>query len=282
MSKKAVVSSLMSESQLGRCPACRTENVRIVESGGIFVCEKCSVKKFSAAVRKSLRESYERQQENKRRKAWRVRIDIARKGVRYFEQGNVTEALKNFREYMSILELKHGVEPDGLHPNFFSDKEGAAEMLLITGVYWDMAKIHDHIKGHKLQTRQCINKFLEFSIDRPHVILSSEAIRRYLKSGQCVNVDDFKNAHNLVRQHLTKCFLATAVYGPTSQEVLILRNFRDQVLLKSSFGKWATKVYYFISRPIAILLLKAPVAARAVHFLLKPIVSFAAKVNKII
>src|SRR5690606_10083873 len=118
---------------------------------------------------------------------------------------------------------KYNVEPDALHPNLFDSEKDAGEILLIAGVYWDMAKIHDHIKGHKLQTRQALNKFVEFSMDRRHVILSSEAIRRYLKSGVCVNREDFENAHDLLRQNLTRCFIATAIYGPRSAEVALLR-----------------------------------------------------------
>lgn len=48
------------------------------------------------------------------------------------------------------------------------------------------------------------------------------------------------------------CFIATEVYGsPQSPEVAILREFRDEVLLKSRLGQWAVNRYYSFSPSIA-------------------------------
>ena len=41
------------------------------------------------------------------------------------------------------------------------------------------------------------------------------------------------------------CYIAIMVYGSyNAPEVLVLRNFRDQVLLKSKIGKLIVKMYY--------------------------------------
>jgi hypothetical protein len=54
------------------------------------------------------------------------------------------------------------------------------------------------------------------------------------------------------------CFIATACYGNyEATEVLVLRNYRDKVLLKNNFGKIAVDIYYFISPPIAKILEKS-------------------------
>jgi len=51
------------------------------------------------------------------------------------------------------------------------------------------------------------------------------------------------------------CFVATACYGEyEAPEVLILRKYRDNVLLKSKFGKLLVKFYYFVSPPFATLI----------------------------
>ena len=54
------------------------------------------------------------------------------------------------------------------------------------------------------------------------------------------------------------CFIATACYGNyNATEVLVLRNYRDNVLLKTSIGRVAVEIYYLISPPIARLLDKS-------------------------
>ena len=48
------------------------------------------------------------------------------------------------------------------------------------------------------------------------------------------------------------CFVATACYGNyDAPEVMVLRQFRDEVLLKNPIGKIFTWIYYAVSPPIA-------------------------------
>jgi len=70
------------------------------------------------------------------------------------------------------------------------------------------------------------------------------------------------------------CFIATAVYGSyAADEVLILRDFRDRELASSGLGRFVTRLYYFVSPPIAELLEVFPVAKKPTKYVLDKIVS---------
>lgn len=71
----------------------------------------------------------------------------------------------------------------------------------------------------------------------------------------------------------SKCFIATAVYGQTTPEVEVLRQFRDEVLLSSATGRKLVFLYYLFSPYIATLIGKSTFAKTIIKaVILKPII----------
>ncbi len=70
------------------------------------------------------------------------------------------------------------------------------------------------------------------------------------------------------------CFIATACYGNyNAPEVLVLRHFRDKILIHTYFGKYLIKFYYYLSPIFASLIAKSGLLKKFVRkFLLDPIV----------
>lgn len=237
--------------KIGDCPSCKIKGVTLKDVNGLFVCEKCASKKFSKRVRQRIQEAIERQEESRKIRAYNFRVELAKKALKALNDGRLGHALHYCREYLTVLENQYKVEHHALHPGLFDPKKGAGEILLIAGMYWNMARIYDHLKGHSVQTRQCLNKFIEFSVGRRHVIVASEAVRKYVKTGHPVNTHDFRKAHEYLCAHLSKCFIATAVYGPMAKETILLREFRDRVLFNSYLGRSFVKIYYLIGPLIA-------------------------------
>ncbi|MDP8314856.1 MAG: CFI-box-CTERM domain-containing protein [Candidatus Celaenobacter antarcticus] len=67
-----------------------------------------------------------------------------------------------------------------------------------------------------------------------------------------LGIESAKEIEKLKAQTGGGCFIATAVYDSyEAPEVLILREFRDDVLLTSTLGKIFVKFYYFVSPPFS-------------------------------
>lgn len=67
-----------------------------------------------------------------------------------------------------------------------------------------------------------------------------------------VCVDEPKQENKKGNKKEDGCFIATVCYGIyDAEEVLLLRHFRDHILLKYSPGIVFVKLYYFISPPLS-------------------------------
>jgi hypothetical protein len=78
------------------------------------------------------------------------------------------------------------------------------------------------------------------------------------------------------------CFIATAVYNsPTAPKVMVLREFRDDTLLKYSFGKSFVKTYYKYSPKIADFISKYDLLRKLVRYsFVEPLIYIINKMKK--
>jgi len=77
------------------------------------------------------------------------------------------------------------------------------------------------------------------------------------------------------RKPKSQCFIATAAYGtPFTQEIEILRYWRDMELKRSNVGNLLVNVYYLISPPIADFIKNKPMLRKLVRIMLTPLVKF--------
>ncbi|MCX7048264.1 MAG: hypothetical protein NTX50_22615, partial [Candidatus Sumerlaeota bacterium] len=78
----------------------------------------------------------------------------------------------------------------------------------------------------------------------------------------------------------SKCFIATAACGDANaDEVIVLRRFRDDVLLPRALGRCFVAVYCFLSPPLAALIVRSPKSQCLIRrFFISPVAKWIAMI----
>jgi hypothetical protein len=215
-------------------------------------------------ARKKVQNAIELAEEQHKRELLRKRIELANEGVRAYQMRKPGEAVKKFLTYIKILEDWKGCGDGGLNPSHFDKKADMAEMLLISGIYWDLVKLYDRTKSpqkHKDFLRY-VEKYVLFSRGMPYQALCAETLRRYISNDKPLHRDDFKSAYRIMTGGKS-CFVATALADVCEPATLPrLRRFRDEQLEPSRAGRAFTAAYYACGPSLAGLTDHLPQAAR--------------------
>lgn len=214
----------------------------------------------AAALREQAAAHAERERRNT---MFRRRIEIARQGVRNYQLHRMGDAAKAFHLYLGVLEEWKGCGEGGLHPTHFDLKKDLPELLLITGVLWDMVKMYDQTESEKSakEFRRFLDKYVVFSKGMPYHALSAESLRKYLGSSKVKHRAEMKAAY--VRLTGSKCFVATSLVDVCEDETLeTLRRFRDERLRRTRVGRSIVARYYRLGPRMALVMDRMPGAVR--------------------
>ncbi len=213
---------------------------------------------LSIRARKRVKAEIEKAERERHLRLFQTRMELARNGANSFKAGKIRDSLQNYYGYIDVLERAKKIPKGKLDPRYFDAKKDIAELLLLSGVFWDLAKIHD--RGGKKSTDKVLHyldMFVIFSKDMPFEKISAELVRKFLVNGMPKHRPEFKDAH--IRLGGGKCFIATAVEDYCEPTTLpSLRKFRDQYLLKRTWGKTFVKYYYRYGPYLARLVLRTP------------------------
>jgi hypothetical protein len=193
----------------------------------------------------------------------RRRLEIAMTGVKANEQHKYIEAVKHYHAYLKVLEEVKGIPEGGLVPSHFNIQQEMGELVLLSGVYWDLAKIYDRTKsdGKYLEFKGYLDKFLLFARGMPHERVCKEMLRKYLRRDKPEHSREFREAYRALSRD--KCFVATALVDVIDDETLPrLRGFRDQTLVRSIPGRAFIAAYYATGPWAARLTARAPLKLR--------------------
>ena len=171
------------------------------------------------------------------------RLALARSGVQAYQRHDLGTAVKSFITYLRILEDAKGVDHGGLTPQHFDSSKDLSELVMISGVYWDLVKIYDGIKVDNQDFKVFMRKYIQFTKGMPFQAVCSETLRKFISSGKAKHLGEFKAAYKILEP--SRCFVVTSLVDVIDPQALIdLRGFRDQVLVRSVTGRALTAWYY--------------------------------------
>jgi hypothetical protein len=210
-------------------------------------------------LRSRIEKQLRRQQEEQRKELLKKRVEIAKEGIRLSHTGHTIESVRKYQQYILILEMWKKCGRDGLTLDIFDKSKELYEIVLLSGIYWDMAKLYDRAKkaDQKQELVSYLQKYVQFSKTMPFQALSGETLRKYLGSGRCKHRAEFKHAYTALTGE--KCFVATSLLDVADPMTIVrLRNFRDGSLRQSYLGRRAIFVYYRFSPKLVRILDRSP------------------------
>jgi len=228
------------------------------------VCQNCFNQLTDlVAAGSSVLRAQERAKEQRKLNLWNSRVGLLRKARQFMNEKNFAMAAVQYEKYLKVLELLFEAAPGHLTPEHFRASARTQELTVVSGAYWDLLRIFDtnekyhdrmHLAGKKLA------QFLKYTPIYPDIMRKAESFALTAKNPAVIKAF-IKSAS----ETKGRCFIATAAFQSTAAaEVLLLQDWRDDVLIQTNYGRAFVKFYYLISPLIAALLdhlpiLKAPV-----------------------
>jgi hypothetical protein len=255
-------------SEIKKCPNCKSDVPELVsidearrkeftaafgETTPAAVCANCLLafeRKINSQKDKEQRRATK---EANRLSLWRRRVDIMRDARDRFAEKDFAGAVVSYEKYLRVIEMIYDVKPNQLKVSFFNNPARAKELVLITIAYWDLLRIYDQSDRFHKRFQECGEKLIDFLPFTPMYSEMIHKIEEHRKTAKHKEV--FNKILKQVKKKKKRCFIATAAFeGTDSRTVELLCIYRDTVLVKSEMGRSATKLYYYLSPPIAEIL----------------------------
>ncbi|HLW57784.1 MAG TPA: hypothetical protein VKY27_10385 [Bacteriovoracaceae bacterium] len=176
------------------------------------------------------------------------RITITRHGKEAFDNGEYAIALSRYKEYLeTVSEVKEaGTDIYSLRPSHFDPEKDLTEMLMISQIYLELARIYDAVPKYKDELHKSLDQFLNFTINQPYQVINSEILRKHIKRGKFRNYDTFRDYYQQIAIQSKKCYIVTFSLGndhPVTQEYRLFKEW----LLDFPLGQELVRLYYLHS-----------------------------------
>lgn len=207
--------------------------------------EKPSKSDVLTEARKQIRDRIAQAEEVQKQALQRRRIEVIGKGVEASKRNDFEGAVQAYKSYLKLLEESKSVPSGGLTPGNFDPKAEVHDLLTISGVYWELLKFYDrtHSEERLAELKIYLGKYVLFSKGMPFHPMAAEIMRKYLQARRAKHIKEFQEAYKQLA--ISKCFVATELVSVVDQRTIpVLRDFRDRVLKKRTWGRTFIAWYY--------------------------------------
>jgi hypothetical protein len=205
------------------------------------------------------------------------RITIVKHGKKSLNLGNYPGAISNFTEYMQVMaDVKKIKDIYSLKPSHFDPQKDLTEMLMISHVYFEMARIYDAVPKFAEDSKKCLDQFVAFSANQPYQVVNSEMIRKYLKKSIFKNQEVFRAAYLQIYVQSKKCYVVTFCYGDQHEVTRDYRLLKDK-LLETEVGREIVRIYYCLSSSIVPRWEASVLMSLLAKWIIKPMLLFLSK-----
>ena len=205
--------------------------------------------------------------------AYRRRLQVLRKAQEFSRADEIPKAVQQYSIYLNSLARFFGVEEEELSPKLFNQERDITELLLISQVYWDLAKAYDRSPKLAIESVRCLNQFAKFTQGFKYQYVNAQMIKKYIKGRLPHNIKAFEAAYEKVRVEGKGCYIATCLYGPSHWKTQRLRTFRTQYLSRSRLGQSLTQFYEEHSPKLVDLSQHNPIFRLVLLLLFLPIIN---------
>ena len=193
--------------------------------------------------------SKDKQRKISLQKKFGTRITIARQGREAFLVKDYVNALTKYNEYLGILaESKEIQDIYNLSPAMFDTKTQVTELLLISHIYWEIARINEMTPKLQVNFHKALAQFVRFTTNQPYQVLNAEMLRKYIKKNikSSKQIGSLNEAYSQIYVQSKKCYIATMCYGEEHPVTNQLRVFKSH-LIKWPLGLELIRIYYSCS-----------------------------------
>ena len=215
----------------------------------------------------------ERQKKLLLQRRFSKRITIARQGREAFMERNNVGCMQKYQEYLLIIaESKNTDDIFKLNPSMFDDTTQLSELLLISHVFWEMARIYEMTPKLQMNFQNCLNQFVKFTTNQPYQVLNAEMMRKYNKMNakRSRYGDKYIEAYSQIFVQSKSCYIASHCFGYDAMETIRLRRFKDEILLWP-LGEYFVAIYYRCSSKLVDYLDHKPLFSSLLSKPIKPI-----------